>query len=83
MDTLQAVRARMPLDYFGMDFGLMPDGRAVLFEANATMNFFPFLPDPQFAYARSCLKPATEAFHAMLGRNPARMAPVLQLQPSS
>ena len=47
MDTLQAVRARTPLDYFGMDFGLMPDGRVVLFEANATMNFFPFLPDPR------------------------------------
>jgi hypothetical protein len=39
----------------------------VLFEANATMNFFPFLPDPRFAYVRQCLKPATRAFHQMLG----------------
>lgn len=83
MDTLQAVRARVPLDYFGMDFGIMPDGRIVLFEANATMNFFPFLPDPRFAYARSCLNPATEAFHAMLGRNPAHLASSRHLQPSS
>ncbi|HET9397682.1 MAG TPA: hypothetical protein VFO45_02585 [Sphingomicrobium sp.] len=67
MDTLAAVRARMPLDFFGMDFGIMPDGRLVLFEANATMNFFPFLPDPRFAYVRSCLKPASQAFHRMLG----------------
>lgn len=70
MATLEAVRDRMPLDYFGMDFGIMPDGRVVLFEANATMNFFPFLPDPRFAYVRGCLKPATEAFHRMLGRTP-------------
>jgi hypothetical protein len=67
MATLEAIRARMPLDYFGMDFGVMPDGRAVLFEANATMNFFPFLPDPRFAYVGGCLKPATQAFHQMLG----------------
>lgn len=67
MDTLKAIRARMPLDYFGMDFGVLSDGRVVLFEANATMNFFPFLPDPRFAYVRTCLKPATQAFHRMLG----------------
>jgi hypothetical protein len=67
LDTLEAIRDRMPLDYFGMDFGVLPDGQVVLFEANATMNFFPFLPDPRFAYVRSCLKPAALAFHRMLG----------------
>lgn len=67
IDTLEAIRTRMPLDYFGMDFGILPDGRVVLFEANATMNFFPFLPDPRFDYVRSCRRPATQAFHRMLG----------------
>jgi len=64
--TLKAVRDRMPLDYFGMDFGVLPDGQVVLFEANATMNFFPFLPDRRFAYVRACQKPAAQAFHEML-----------------
>ena len=37
--TLDAVRDRMGLDFFGVDFGIAPDGRVLLFEANATMNF--------------------------------------------
>lgn len=65
--TLEAIRDRMRLDYFGMDFGIMPDGRVVLFEANATMNFLPFLPDPRFDHVKACLAPARQAFHEMLG----------------
>ena len=64
---LQAVRDRMALDFFGMDFGIMADGRVVLFEANATMNFFPFLPDPEFAYVQRCGPPAEAAFRELLG----------------
>jgi len=65
--VLQAVGERMPLDFFGMDFGLTKGGQVVLFEANATMSFFPFSPDPQFAYLRSCFQPAQAAFREMLG----------------
>lgn len=65
--TLDEVRERMGLDYFGMDFGLMRDGRIVLFEANATMNFFPFLEEPEFAYVQRCLAPARQAFRALIG----------------
>ena len=75
LETLAAVRDRMPLDYFGMDFGILRDGRIVLFEANATMNFFPFLPDPRFKYVRQCVAPARQAFHEMLGRKPAHVLP--------
>ncbi|MDP9422102.1 MAG: hypothetical protein M3Q19_04580 [Pseudomonadota bacterium] len=82
MATLEAIRIRMPLDYFGMDFGILPDGRVVLFEANATMNFFPFLPDPRFAYVRACLKPAIQAFHELLGRRRPSAAPQRHFQPS-
>ena len=57
------VRARMPLDYFGMDFGFTPDGQAVLFEANATMSFFPSWADMQF---RHCLQPACMAFRELI-----------------
>ncbi len=57
------VRERMPVDFFGMDFGFRPDGQAVLFEANATMSFFPSWPDIQF---RFCVGPAQAAFRQML-----------------
>lgn len=67
IETLAAIRNRMGLDYFGIDFGTMLDGRVVLFEANATMNFLPFLPDPQFEYVKACYLPAKQAFHEMLG----------------
>ena len=65
--TLEAIRDRVPLDYFGMDFGIARDGRVVLFEANPTMNFFPFLADPRLDHVRRCLKPAVAAFHEMIG----------------
>lgn len=67
MGVLAAVAERMELDYFGMDFGQLPDGRLVLFEANPTMNFFPFLSDERFAYVQACLTPARAAFYRMLG----------------
>ncbi|ARP90596.1 hypothetical protein CAL14_10050 [Bordetella genomosp. 9] len=36
-DALHAVGRRMDLDYCGIDFSLLPDGRVLVFEANATM----------------------------------------------
>ena len=63
----RAIRERMPLDFFGMDYGIGPDGRVVLFEANATMNFFPFIADPRLDYVKRCYRPAQEAFWEMLG----------------
>lgn len=69
--ALKLVRERMTLDFFGMDFGIAPDGRVILFEANATMNFFPFRTDPQFTYVQCCLPRAQHAFREMLGLTPA------------
>jgi hypothetical protein len=63
----QAIRERMPLDFFGLDYGIVPDGRMVLFEANATMNFFPFLSDPRLAHVKRAYRPAQEAFWELLG----------------
>ncbi|MBI0330642.1 ATP-grasp domain-containing protein [Burkholderia plantarii] len=37
MAALEAVGARLGLDYAGIDFSLLPDGRVLVFEANATM----------------------------------------------
>lgn len=39
METLAAVRARIPLDLFGIDFEVDRDGRLVFFEASAAMIF--------------------------------------------
>jgi hypothetical protein len=68
--VLGAVRERVDLDYFGIDFGVMPDGRLILFEANATMNFFSTLPSDDFAYVRACVPPARAAFRELLGLSP-------------
>jgi D-alanine-D-alanine ligase-like ATP-grasp enzyme len=37
---LRAIRERIPLDVFGIDFNVDAEGRVVFFEANATMNLF-------------------------------------------
>jgi hypothetical protein len=68
--VLEGVRERMGLDFFGMDFGITRGGEVVLFEANATMNFFPFARDPQFAYLQRCLPAARRAFRELLGLPP-------------
>ena len=68
--VLHGVRDRMGIDFFGMDFGITREGEVVLFEANATMNFFPFARDPQFAYLQRCLRPARRAFRDLLGLPP-------------
>lgn len=66
-EVLRAVRKRMALDFFGIDFGLTQDRRLLLFEANSTMNFFPFLADPRFDYVKRCVSPARLAFRKLLG----------------
>lgn len=58
---------RLGLDCFGVDFGLHPDGRMILFEANASMTFFPLVPHPLFEFRGKLLAPAQDAFMAMLG----------------
>ena len=73
--ALRALAARFPLDFFGVDFGIDRNGHAVLFEANATMNFFPFPPDPRFDYARQCIAPAQRAALGLLGLDAALPEP--------
>jgi hypothetical protein len=70
IETLHRVNERMHLDYFGMDFAIAPSGEILLFEANATMNFFPFLSDPRFAYVKQSLQPAQNAMHSLIGVPP-------------
>ena len=37
---MHEIRRKIPIDVFGIDFDVMPDGTVLIFEANATMNFF-------------------------------------------
>ena len=65
--VFDAMKARLGLDFFGLDFALDRDGRVILFEANATMNFFPLEPHLKFSYLGQIQDPAQQAFTAMLG----------------
>ena len=69
-EVLEAVRARMPLDFFGIDFSILPSGEVVLFEANATMSFFPLWRDesPLFRYMLACVPPAQAAFMELVSQ---------------
>ena len=40
IQSLRAIRDRIPLDVFGVDFDVDADGSLVFYEANATMNLF-------------------------------------------
>lgn len=65
-DVFREVRARIPLEFFGMDFGVDRDSKIVLFEANATMNFFPPVTDPRFGYLKLPVPAGRRAFHELL-----------------
>ena len=64
--ALDAIYARMELDFCGVDFGVLRDGRVILFEANATMNFFPVSDDPRLAAMKLCVERGEKAFRAMV-----------------
>lgn len=67
LGVLRDLRQRMSLDFFGMDFGIAPDGKVLLFEANATMNFLPFVTDPRFHHTRRFILPAQIAMWELVG----------------
>jgi hypothetical protein len=56
----------MDLDYAGVDFSLLPDGRVLLFEANATMLAHPEAPDGPLAHKNPFIERVFTAFQAML-----------------
>ena len=50
MRAIRQVGQRLALDFAGADLGVMPDGRLVLFEANATMLVHPEAADSPLAF---------------------------------
>jgi len=64
-DAITTLGDRLGLDYAGVDFSVLPDGRAVVFEANATMLVHPEDPDGEFAYKNPHAARIFAAFQAM------------------
>jgi hypothetical protein len=46
MQALRRLRARIPIDLFGIDFDVDSDGRVVVFEVSSAMIFLPMGPIP-------------------------------------
>ena len=68
MPALEAVRDRVPLDVFGMDFDVDDDGRIVLFEVGATMTFLPPSGTPEHLITQELDDRVNEAFRRLVGR---------------
>ncbi len=66
MAAIGEIGRRLDLDYCGVDFALLPDGRVLLFEANATMLVHPEAPDSPFAAKAPFIARIIDRFQAML-----------------
>ena len=66
MAAIRRIGEVLDLDYCGVDFSVLPDGRIVVFEANATM--LAHLEDPAgpFAYKNRYVQAIADAFQRML-----------------
>jgi hypothetical protein len=64
--ALESIGAALALDYAGVDFALSPDGRLLLFEANATMTIVPPPHGAMWDYRRSAVEHALSASRALL-----------------
>jgi len=73
VETIRAIRERIPLDVFGIDFDVDPAGQVIFYEANATMNLFSTarreVPYPKEAEEK--LKRAFQRYFASLVARPA------------
>ncbi len=66
MNAVQAIGGHLGLDFCGVDFTVLPDGRLLLFEANATMLVHPEAPDGPLAHKNPYVERILSAFRAML-----------------
>ncbi len=67
MAAITEIGRRLDLDYCGLDFSVLPDGRVLVFEANATMLVHPE-DDGPLAYRNPAVERIIDAFQAMLRR---------------
>jgi tetratricopeptide (TPR) repeat protein len=69
--ALEAIAVALDLDYAGIDFSVLPDGRLLFFEANATMLVHPE-DDQAFGYKNRAVRIILDAFDAMVARKKPR-----------
>ena len=69
--AIQAVNERLGLDFAGIDYAFLPDGRVLLFEANATMLVHLRDDAGEFPYKHAHIPAIFDAFDAMLSRHTA------------
>ena len=74
MAALAAIGQRLDLDYAGIDFSVLADGRLLVFEANATMVVHPEAGDGPFAYKNRAVGRILDAFDTMLALRRAHFA---------
>ena len=66
MRAVEEVGRRMDLDYGGLDFSVLPDGRVLVFEANATMLVHPEAEDGLLAHKNPAVQAILTAFQALV-----------------
>jgi glutathione synthase/RimK-type ligase-like ATP-grasp enzyme len=64
--ALQAIAARVGLDYCGIDCGLMPDGRLVVFEIETGMIVHDWDPPDIYPYKQECIRVIRQATETMI-----------------
>ncbi|MGH7102858.1 MAG: tetratricopeptide repeat protein [Acetobacteraceae bacterium] len=68
MAALSEIGDRLALDFAGVDFSILPDGRLLVFEANATMLVHPEPEPGPLAYRNDAVARILEAFQTMVRR---------------
>ncbi len=71
MAAIAEIGRRLDLDYCGLDFSILPDGRVLVFEANATMLVHAEEAGGAWAYRNAAVTRITDAFQALLARRAA------------
>ena len=64
--AVRRIGERLDLDYCGLDFSVLPDGRVLVFEANATMLVHPEDEAGPLAFKNPAVRAITDAFQARL-----------------
>jgi len=72
MAAITTIGQRLDLDFAGIDFSMLPDGRVLVFEANATMLVHLNDSPVDFPYKHVAVPAIVTAFGAMLARHAAR-----------
>jgi hypothetical protein len=68
--ALEAIRHGVGLDFFGLDCAIGREGKLILFEANASMNFYhASLENPAYEYLRRPLTEGRAAFRSLLQKD--------------